>query len=182
MIDLAFEDSRHLQAAEGWLGLGNHLEAKEELDQISPAFRAYPAVLAVRYAVYASEKNWEMAAQIARAISEREPESPIGPVKLAHALHEMKRTQEAWNVLLPVAQAFPGESIINYNLACYACQLGNLKEAMEWLEKAIDLAGTNEVKQMALDDPDLEPLWSAIGETASGFAKKSSACAVSPWS
>jgi hypothetical protein len=27
-----------------------------------------------------------------------------------------------------------------------------------------DMAGTKEVKQRALDDPDLEPLWAAIGE------------------
>jgi hypothetical protein len=49
------------------------------------------------------------------------------------------------------------------NLACYACQLGNLKQARDWLQKAIDLANTKEVKLMALSDPDLEPLWKEIG-------------------
>jgi hypothetical protein len=29
-------DSVHLKAAEGWLELGNHLEANEELENISP--------------------------------------------------------------------------------------------------------------------------------------------------
>jgi hypothetical protein len=68
-------------------------------------------------------------------------------------------------VLLPVVDKFPKEYIIRYNLACYACQLGNMKEARDWLKKAIDLAGTNQVKLMALDDPDLEQLWREIGET-----------------
>ncbi|MGO8930194.1 MAG: tetratricopeptide repeat protein, partial [Limisphaerales bacterium] len=73
--------------------------------------------------------------------------------------------QEARNVLLPVMDKLPKEYIIRYNLACYACQLGNLKEARHWLRKAIDLAGPNEVKLMALNDPDLEPLWKEIGTT-----------------
>jgi hypothetical protein len=45
-----------------------------------------------------------------------------------------------------------------------AAQLGNLNEALDWLKKAIDMANTKEVKQMALSDPDLEPLWKDIGE------------------
>jgi hypothetical protein len=32
------------------------------------------------------------------------------------------------------------------------------------LKRAIDLAGTNKVKLMALNDPDLEPLWKELGE------------------
>lgn len=32
-------DSHHLEAAQGWLELGNHLEANEELEKISPAMR-----------------------------------------------------------------------------------------------------------------------------------------------
>ena len=67
--------------------------------------------------------------------------------------------------MLPVLDKFPKEYIMRYNLACYAAQLGNLKEARDWLQKAIDLAGTNEVKLMALNDPDLEPLWREIGKT-----------------
>jgi len=54
--------------------------------------------------------------------------------------------------------------MMRYNLACYSCQLGNLKEAMGWLEKAIDLAGKEDIRLMALEDKDLEPLWSRIGE------------------
>jgi hypothetical protein len=53
---------------------------------------------------------------------------------------------------------------MRYKLACYSCQLGNLKAAMEWLEKAIDVAGKMDVRTMALEDLDLEPLWANIGE------------------
>jgi hypothetical protein len=67
-------------------------------------------------------------------------------------------------VLLPVVDKFPEEFIIRYNLACYACQLGNLKETRDWLKKASDLADTKQIKLMALKDADLKPLWKEIGE------------------
>lgn len=42
------------------------------------------------------------------------------------------------------------------------CQLGNLPDALAWLEGAIALAGKKEIRNMALDDPDLEPLWKQL--------------------
>jgi hypothetical protein len=41
-------DSHHLQAAEGWIGLGNYAEANDELEQIAAANRAHPDVLQFR--------------------------------------------------------------------------------------------------------------------------------------
>jgi putative SOS response-associated peptidase YedK len=61
-------DSIHLRASEGWLELGNHLEANEELEQITPEMRAHPAVLCLRYENYAKGKKWDGAAEIARAL------------------------------------------------------------------------------------------------------------------
>jgi Flp pilus assembly protein TadD len=75
----------------------------------------------------------------------------------------MKRTAEAKAVLLPVADKFPQDATIHYNLACYCCQLGELKESLQWLGQAIDLAGKKDIVRMALEDPDLEPLWEQIG-------------------
>lgn len=162
--EFSTEDKRHLEAAQGWFELGNCVEATAELEQISPEMRGHPAVLEVRFHIYEAAKKWEYAAEIAKAISELAPESPFGWIQWAYALHELKRTQEAWNVLLPAVDKFPREHLMRYNLACYACQLGNLKEAWNWLKKAIDMADTKEVKLMALNDPDLEPLWGDIAE------------------
>ncbi len=161
---LPLEDQRHLEAAQGWFELGDCIEATEELEQITPELRGHPSVLEVRWQIYAKAKKWEYAAEIAKAICEFAPESPFGFIHLAYSLHELDHTQEARNVLLPVMDKLPKEYIIHYNLACYACQLGNLKEARHWLRKAIDLAGPNEVKLMAVNDSDLEPLWKEIGE------------------
>jgi tetratricopeptide (TPR) repeat protein len=157
-------DSLHLQAAQGWLELGNHIEANEELEKITPQLRSHVDVLVVRWAIYAAANKWELAIEVARIIAQLMPESPFGWIHWAFSLHELKRTDEARSILLPVLERFPDEYLMRYNLACYACQLGNLKEAWQWLEKAIDLAGTTDVRAQALDDPDLEPLWNQIGE------------------
>lgn len=89
---MQLSDQRYLEAAQGWLGLGDHVEANNELDNITAAFRAHPDVLKVRYEVYAAAKKWEMAAEIAQAICKLMPENVFGFVHLAYSLHELKRT------------------------------------------------------------------------------------------
>jgi hypothetical protein len=83
---------------------------------------------------------------------------------LAYSLRRAKGggLMVAREALSPVATQFPQEPTIPYNLACYDCQLGNLKEARQWLEKAFDIGDSKRLKLMALDDPDLEPLWANI--------------------
>src|SRR5882672_11353419 len=130
-IELNLKDQRHLDAAHGWLGLGSHLDATEELECITPVFRIHPQVLRIRYEVYAVAKNWQGAADIALEICRLQPDSPFGFIHCAFALHELKRTLEALNILLPISTAFPDESTIPYNLACYTCQLGDIVSARE---------------------------------------------------
>jgi len=71
----------------------------------------------------------------------------------------LKRTAEAREGLLAVVERFPAEATMRYNLACYECQLGNLVEARKWLERAFTLDDSDDFKRAALDDPDLDPLW-----------------------
>lgn len=158
-------DRIHLNAAEGWLGLGDLVSASDELEQITPAFRAHPAVLLMRCNIYQAAKKWECMIPIAETLVQQLPKLAEAWLQRSYALHELKRTQEAYDLLLPAAGKFPTLWIIPYNLACYACQLGKFKEAMKRLEKAIDLAGKEEdIRLMALEDSDLEPLWKDIGE------------------
>jgi hypothetical protein len=49
---------------------------------------------------------------------------------------------------------------LHYNLACYACQLGDMEEAKRRLSIACKMHG--EFKASALDDPDLEAMWDDI--------------------
>ena len=60
---------------------------------------------------------------------------------------------------------FPKEPIISYNLSCYACQMNQLDAARVWFKRAIVIGGKKrkeKIKQMALEDSDLQPLWDEI--------------------
>jgi Flp pilus assembly protein TadD len=70
----------------------------------------------------------------------------------------MKRTQEAYDELKPALDTFKKEQLVWYNMACYACVLGDKEEARELLSKAIELGG-DAVKTQALNDPDLQGVW-----------------------
>ena len=161
--ELQSPDTFHLLAAQGWLELGNHLEANQELEKIAPQMRAHPQVLEVRWQIYAAARKWEPALDIASALITLVPESPIGWVHRSFCLHELKRTAEARDNLLPAVENFPEDAIMRYNLACYECLLGRLEQAKDWLETAFRLGDARTLKLMALDDPDLQPLWRDIG-------------------
>lgn len=163
-MKLELNDKRHLTAAEGWLELGDWKEANEELECITPKMRAHPFVLRVRWGIYAKAEKWEMAAEVAQGMTKMLPTNSWGWIQWAYSLHELRRTQEAKDVLLPVVDKFPNQYLIRYNLACYCSQLGELKKAFSLLKQAIDLAGEKDIRLMALDDPDLQPIWAEIGD------------------
>lgn len=48
-----------------------------------------------------------------------------------------------------------------FNRGCYHCQLGEMEDAKQCVRQAVEL--DKGFQQMALDDPDLEPLWEALG-------------------
>jgi tetratricopeptide (TPR) repeat protein len=89
---------------------------------------------------------------------------PFGFLKVAYSLYQLGRIKEAHDTIEPVLARFPENAGLRYDLACYACKLGNLKESMAYMEQAIDLAGTFVLRQKALDDPALEKLWVGIGD------------------
>lgn len=155
---LDFPDRHRVLSAEGWLELGSSAEAAQELRLISRAAESHPDVLELRWRLYAAKGAWDVALDVARVVSQIDPARPSGWIHQSFSLHELKRTGEARDLLLPLANRFPKDSIIPFNLACYACHLGNLTEAREWLLRARKLLPKAEFKSMALADSDLAPL------------------------
>lgn len=158
MKGLDFPDRHLAMAAEGWLELQDPDEAARELERISPSGRRHPSVLEVRWRVCAGLRQWAEALEVARELTQVAPDQPEGWIHQSYTLHELRRTDEAWAALLHVAERFPTESIIPYNLACYACQLGELDVAREWLRRAVRLRTKEEIRALAMNDPDLAPL------------------------
>jgi tetratricopeptide (TPR) repeat protein len=157
-------DSHHLRAAQGWIGLGNHAEADKELDEIKPQLRTHPDVLEARWLICAHAKKWDACVDLAAAIVKLAPKRSFGWIHRSYALHGLKRTQEAFDNLLPVANAFPKVWMIPYNLACYCAQLGRIEESKDWFKKAMTI-DEDTVKREGIDDPDLKPLWDSMSNT-----------------
>jgi len=155
-------DQRHLTVAEGWIELGLHLEAATELEQITPQLQSHPDVLELRWHISAKEKQWAACVELATVITQLAPERVDGWIHRSFALHELRRTQEAFTQLLPVIGQFPSVWTIPYNLACYAAQLHQFDEAQKWLKLAVVL-DQKTVQQAAQDDEDLKPLWDSLG-------------------
>jgi hypothetical protein len=163
MNPLTNPDKFQVEAAEGWLMLGNPIEAHEELEKINGENSHHPAVLAMRWQVYAAARWWEAAFVVSKALCELAPQSAETWICQANTLRNYKGVVEAWSLLLGVVNKFPKDAIIRYNLACYAAQMGLLEESCGWLVQAFEMEEAVQLKLAAIYDPDLQPLWDKIG-------------------
>jgi tetratricopeptide (TPR) repeat protein len=153
-------DQQYLSAAEGFAALGMFEDANGELEKIDPFCRALPEVLAVRLAVYEGSKHWELAEVVAKKLFAQDPGNPHWAISLAYATRRLGSLERAQAILLEAMKRHPKEPIIPYNLACYACQTGELARARDYLSVAFTLQP--ECRVMALDDRDLQPLWAEL--------------------
>jgi tetratricopeptide (TPR) repeat protein len=151
-------DLHFASAAAGWLELGVLDEARLELGRLSAPARLHPEVLAVEWELGARQGRWADALETASRLLEIDGDRPVGWINRSYALHELRRTAEAREALLPALPRFPTLGVIPYNLACYACQLGQLEEARGWLRQAIARDGRGPILECARRDADLAPL------------------------
>lgn len=165
-------DIHLVEAAEGWLGLGLPREAISELHEVSCDALAQPTTLNLLWVAHAELEEWDQAGDVANRLVECAPDEPGGWIHRAYAIRRKQggSIQEAWTALYPAVQLFPEETIIPYNLACYACQLEDLDEAMMWFERACAIPAEPRVvttlKKMALGDEDLKAVWEEIEKLA----------------
>jgi hypothetical protein len=157
-------DIHHLNAAIGWLELGNQVEAGAELDQISFLTRYHPDVLIVRWKVHARMKNWTRSLDIARALVRISPDKPTGWICLAYSLYNTHQASDAWAHLVNAEKRFPAISAIPYFLACLACQMGKTNEASKWLNRWNSMVSESDLKETARKDPRLKPVWQEFDE------------------
>lgn len=164
MEGLTYPDLHHARAADGWLDLGVADAAQAELEHLSAAANSVPEVLDLYWRLCTARLDWEGALSIAEKIVALAPQNANGWIHRSYALHELRRTLEAQDTLLVAAALFPDQSVIPYNLACYACQLGDLDSARRWLRRTLKLKGIANLRELALDDPDLAPLRSELAQ------------------
>ncbi|HEV2329946.1 MAG TPA: hypothetical protein VGY56_14285 [Verrucomicrobiae bacterium] len=164
MKELSFDDARRLREAEGWLELGDAASADDELKAITPGEWTHPAVLQVRYALYAKRGEWDMATEMGEELATALPDIAGSWINLAYATRRKSdgSIPKAKEILLAAEPLFPRECVIPFNLACYCSQLNEFEQAEQWLKKAAAI-DEKTVRKMAADDPDLKPLWESRG-------------------
>lgn len=151
------DSEKLLDPALGYVGLGMYEEAWKELEALPPTLQAHDEVLELRIAIFKGLEKWEAARVLAESLVRRSPENPGWWLSWSYALRRERSVEAALCVLREAAELHPDVAPIAYNLACYACVLGQMAETLELLKRAVAMDPA--LRTMAMNDPDLEPLW-----------------------
>lgn len=153
---------RRVEYAGGFLALGMPSGAAEELAAVEAGDRERPEVLSALCDLSSETKDWAAMIEAGSRLARTRPNHPHGWISWAFALREMQHIAEAQHVLLEAESRHPTCGVLHYNLACYACLLGDHTEAERRLRRALEI--DRSWKHSALDDPDLTALRDRIGE------------------
>lgn len=162
----SWQNLQRLRAAEGWIELGLVEEARAELAELGPELRNGADGLEVQWLLFAERGHWDAAFAVAQQSVELHPQMEGGWIHRAYAARRRPSggLPLARELLRPAVELFPKSHSIPFNMACYAAQLGQLDDAWKWLEHSAQVGSWAKMREMALRDPDLEPLWSRLGE------------------
>jgi tetratricopeptide (TPR) repeat protein len=148
---------RALNAADGYLYFRMFNEALEELESIDLSEQDEAAVLLARIRLLLHKRQWHSAEELSQHGAGLHPEEGEFTVQRAFALHQMRKGEEAVEVLMSAPDWIRRTGILHYNLACYEARLGDLSIARQCIDAAIQI---NEgIKKSARLDPDLQALW-----------------------
>ena len=162
MTALSPQTALQLQTAQELLKSGNMGGAQDAVARIDAEFQEHPEVLGIRWELAAQAQEWEVALTLAGRLCQAAPENEIGWLWQACSQIELNRVPEALEALLAAHTKFPQSPAIAYNLACCTAKLKRYDDAFQWILKASETGGRAEVKLMALNDPDLDPLLDRI--------------------
>jgi tetratricopeptide (TPR) repeat protein len=156
MADISRLTARRLSYASGYTGLGLFKEAAAELKAVKGEDRKTAEFLAVQSELLLVTRQWEPLVRVAEEHVLRQCTQPTAWINWAYALRELERVEEAKAVLLQAESIHPDVGVLHYNLACYHCLLGEMKEARKRLTQACRL--DQSWKEAAESDPDLRKL------------------------
>lgn len=155
--------NRRFRAAVGYCELGMWDDAWRELEEIAPEQRHFLEVLKLRVHILNALKKWDAAATLAESLIAKGIENGSLYLDAAYAVRRARSLSEANTLLLRGERLLEDEPMFHFNLACYACLLGDLTRAKQRLSRAIELDKKLDVT--ALDDEDLKELWDSLAGT-----------------
>jgi len=147
---------RQLVRCEGFLDLKMPGKAEQELAQIDPGIHDHFYYRWLKTNILMQQGKWAEACPYASALRRDFPEEAGFWIQDAYLTRRALNIESARSILEEALIHFPEEGMIYFNLACYACRLGNKTEARQQLKSAIDLDA--KWLKAALDDEDLVEL------------------------
>jgi len=171
--DWSDKNGMYLEAARGWLELGDARTATQELENISGLRRAQPDVLRVRLQIAMEARDWRSAFALAQGLIRVTQHDAEIFLWRSEALRHLPEggVHKALALLLEATNDFPNEAAMPFQLACYNCQLGEEATAQCWLALAFEAAQRQgclkKWKAAALENHDLAPLRKKMGRAVS---------------
>ncbi len=150
------ELNRRIAAAQGYVELGLHAEAREELAALPVAAHGRVDVIEITLLCLMGERRWEEAFALAAKLCQQEPSEPGGFIHAAFCLHEMNRTAEALDFLGRGPASLRTKPEYFYNMGCYHAKLVEVDKALRYLRQAFDLDPS--LRRFARKDADLAAL------------------------
>ena len=151
---------RALLAAQGYLELGMAEEALAELSSLPPIESSDPDIIELRLHVLMEAKRWPDALTAAEELLRASPSAVPGYIHGAFALHELRRTAEARDLLLKGPEELRKDPTFHYNVGCYEAVLGNSEAALASLRQSFALDAS--YRDFARRDPDLALIREAL--------------------
>jgi tetratricopeptide (TPR) repeat protein len=150
-------DQLHLNAAAGFLQIGEPMDAWNELEEIAAANRAKVEVLTVRLAVCRGLEKWELAEEVARHLIKHDPHNVMHIVALAEVMGHREGPVAAAAVYELAIGRFPDLALLRVSLAVELVKAGQVDDAKRVLKTAFELNPA--LRLVALDHPGLNVLW-----------------------
>ncbi len=148
---------KRLAYALGYIELGLLREARRELARLSVEERERPEALAVLIELAMAEDDWAQVIRLAPRVVEVAASVERPWIAWAYALREIGAVEEARTVLLRGQTLIESPTpLVDYNLACYDCLLGDPERARKRLRRVF--RSDPAWREQAATDPDLRGL------------------------
>lgn len=148
---------RHVLAAEGYLALGMPRDALDELDEIGAQRKLDVHALRLRLRALKGLGDWLPCVNLASVAARRYPEEGEFFLHWAYALRKARPGDGAREVFEAAPEPLRRSGFLQYNLARFEAQDGNVEVARGYLREAFRL---NPVMALsARHDPALKTIW-----------------------